>query len=474
MIKTRHKASFRDDAGYIFLGEDSQIYRQISLSYKKHYDALMHSGLYQALVQKQYLVEHEELEDFDNEDGVYKIIKPKQIPFISYSYEWTFSQLKAAALLTIEIQELAIEHGMTLKDASSFNIQFDGIKPIFIDTLSFELRPNEVSWVGYKQFCQHFLAPLLLMSKVDSRLNQLCKNYLDGIPLELAANLLPFHCKFNLAIYIHIFLHSKFQLKTRKNKIWSKKKGTDGENPKLKKLKILGILDSLKGLIRSLEKRQQFSTWEDYYKELHYQNESENDKTFYFKNYLEVIKKNIDIEMAIDIGSNNGYYSNILASYSKKIISIDSDISCMEYAYKNGIKKGYLKENKILPLVIDICNPSPAIGWDNNERDSFFSRKKFDVTVALAIIHHLVINNNLSLEQIADFLSKFSKNLIIEFVPIEDPMLSNMMAGLNHQLEKYDAVNFESSFNKYFAINKKHQIDKSTRIIYLMKNREKI
>jgi SAM-dependent methyltransferase len=432
----------------------------------------MESGLYQYLVKKQYLVEHEELDDINNEDGIYKIIKPKQIPFISYCYEWTFSQLKAAALLTIEIQRLAIEHGMTLKDATSFNVQFDGTKPIFIDTLSFEKKTNEYTWVGYKQFCQHFLAPLLLMSKVDSRLNQLCKNYIDGTPLELAANILPFRTRFNLAIYIHIFLHSKFQLQTRK-KAWSNNNKDEG-NTKLSKLKILGILDSLNSVIRKLKNNKQFSAWENYYEELHYKNESEVDKIKFVKQCLECINADTDIKLAIDIGSNNGNYSNILADYSKKIISIDSDISCIEYMFNKGIKKEYLERKQILPLVIDMANPSPSIGWNNNERDSFFSRKKFDVTLFLAIIHHLVFNNNCSLEQIAHFLSNFSKKLIIEFVQEDDPMVLNMISGRNVQLKNYNKENFEKSFEKYFFIIQKKEIVQSKRIIYLMKNCEEI
>ena len=473
MVNKRHNSSFRDDAGYVFWGNDTDVYRKINLSHKKHYDALMHSGLYQSLVQKQYLVEHEELDVTNNEDGIYKIIKPKQIPFISYCYEWTFPQLKAAALLTIEIQRLAIEHGMTLKDATSYNVQFDGTKPIFIDTLSFEKKTNEFTWVGYKQFCQHFLAPLLLMSKVDSRLNQLCKNYIDGIPLELAANILPFRTRFNLAIYIHIFLHSKFQLQNRK-KSWSNNKKKDDSNTKLSKLKILGILDSLNSVIKKLENNNQFSAWQNYYKELHYKNESEVDKVKFVNQCLEYINAEKDIRISIDIGSNNGNYSNILADYSEKIISIDSDISCIEYMYKKGIKKEYLARKQILPLVIDIVNPSPSIGWNNKERDSFFSRKKFDVTLSLAIVHHLVFNNNCSLEQVADFLSNFSKNLIIEFVPKDDPMLLNMILGRNVQLKNYNKDNFEKSFEKYFLIIKKHQILQSKRIIYLMKNCEEI
>jgi len=133
------------------------------------------------------------------------------VPFISYPYEWSFSQLKAAALATLEIQKRALAFGMSLKDSSAYNIQFVHGKPILIDTLSFEMYQEGLPWVAYRQFCQHFLAPLALMSYRDIRLNQLLRVYLDGIPLDLAASLIPFRTRFKLPLQLHIYLHARSQ-----------------------------------------------------------------------------------------------------------------------------------------------------------------------------------------------------------------------------------------------------------------------
>jgi len=175
-ISTREfsTSSFRDPAGCVFR-ENGEIYRQVNLVYKLHYDWLLQSGLYQALIAKNLLIAHEEIELVkedapqtksadDNRSSIYKICKPQKVPFISYPYEWCFSQLKDAALATLEIQSMALKHGMILKDSNAFNIQFVNGRPLLIDTLSFERYEPGKPWVAYRQFCQHFLAPLVLMS----------------------------------------------------------------------------------------------------------------------------------------------------------------------------------------------------------------------------------------------------------------------------------------------------------------------
>jgi len=184
-------SSFRDPSGFVFW-QDGAIYRQINTIYKEDYDRLMTSGLHKALVEEGLIVSHEEVALQSAAPQVaYKVIRPDQVPFISYPYEWSFSQLKGAALATLRIQRKALDFGMSLKDCSAYNMQFMKGKPVFIDTLSFEKYQEGSPWVAYRQFCQHFLAPLALMSHRDSRLGQLLRIHLDGVPLDLASKLLP-------------------------------------------------------------------------------------------------------------------------------------------------------------------------------------------------------------------------------------------------------------------------------------------
>ena len=183
--------SFRDPNGFVFVSEGT-LYRQVNKSYQRHYDLLYSSGLYEALVSRHLLIAHDECDYLPHgNDQIYKVLRPLPVPFVSYPYEWCFSQLKDAALVTLDLQKRALAHNMVLKDASAYNIQFLDGKPLLIDTLSFETYEEGRAWVAYRQFCQHFLAPLVLMSQKDIRLSQLLRVYIDGIPLDLAASLLP-------------------------------------------------------------------------------------------------------------------------------------------------------------------------------------------------------------------------------------------------------------------------------------------
>ena len=203
--------SFRDPSGFPFF-RNSSLFRQINLVYREHYDQLLASGLYERLVVEGLLIPHEEVGEppFQTENA-YKVIRPELIPFISYPYEWCFSQLKDAALTTLRIQRIALEYNMSLKDCSAYNIQFHNGKPAFIDTLSFEILPKGRPWIAYRQYCQHFLGPLALMAYKDLRLNQLQRCHIDGIPLELTTKMLPARTRFVPSLLAHIHLHAKSQ-----------------------------------------------------------------------------------------------------------------------------------------------------------------------------------------------------------------------------------------------------------------------
>src|SRR6185503_16964008 len=197
-------ASFRDPSGFLF-SRGGVLYRQVNRKYEQEYARLMESGLYEKLVKAGLLIPHLEVDEAPAESEVtrafaYKIIQPERAPFISYPYEWSFGQLKDAALATLSIQRRALKVGMSLKDASAYNIQFVRGKPTLIDTLSFEIYKEGQPWVAYRQSCQHFLAPLALMALKDVRLNQLLRVYIDGVPLDLASGLLPAKTRLNFGL----------------------------------------------------------------------------------------------------------------------------------------------------------------------------------------------------------------------------------------------------------------------------------
>ncbi len=456
MTSNKLGSSYRDPSGFIF-NTDGEIYRQIHHSYKNNYDFLMQSGLYNHLVSSGDLIPHTET-DLALEAGVYKIIKPKLVPFISYPYEWCFSQLKAAALLTLKIQKTALQFGMTLKDATAFNIQFIGSSPILIDTLSFEKYSQGKPWVAYKQFCEHFLAPLALYAFTDERLNKLSLANINGIPLDLATKLLPFSAKIKPAIFLHIIMHAKSQHKHGASTLQSKQKTT------FSMTSFQGLLDSLETCIKNLSWKNNPSVWGDYY----------NQETCHSYNQVALLsKKNLVskfLEVAKtttlwDIGANAGVFSRLAAEKGISVISMDFEADVIEQSYLVNKKEGIIN---ILSLVIDLINPSPAIGWHNQERDSIFNRPHPDTVLALALVHHLALTNNLPLLMIAKFFSDLSEKLIIEFVPKEDKQTQTLLQNREDIFLLYTEKDFELEFSKFFNIIEKEIIPDSKRSLYLM------
>lgn len=451
-------SSFRDPSGFLFLDKDI-LYRQINSSYKEEYDFFIDSGLYEKLIDKKLLITHEEIENSNISDDydVYKIIKPKKINFISYPYEWSFSELKQAALTTLEIQKISFEYNMTLKDASSYNIQFLDGKPIFIDTLSFEKYQEGQVWTPYRQFCQHFLAPLALMSHKDIRLGQLMRNYIDGIPLDLTSQLLGKGTRFSFSLLSHIHMHAKSQKHYEDKPITAKEK-------KLGKNSFIGLIESLNSGIKKLSWSPEGTEWADYYSETNYSESSFEQK----KKIISSIIDKVDPKIVWDLGANTGIFSRISSEKDIETVSFDIDPAAVE---KNYLQVFSSNEKNILPLVLDLTNPSPGLGWDNTERVSLIERGPVDMVFALALIHHLAISNNLPFYKIVKFFERICKHLIIEFVPKTDSQVKRLLSTRNDIFNEYNIDNFENEFGSQFSIEEKIKLDDSERYLYYMKKR---
>jgi hypothetical protein len=449
--------SFRDPSGFLFY-KDGSIYRQVNITYKENYDHLMNSGLYETLVNADFLIPHDESDiEYARSDKAYKIIKPELIPFISYPYEWCFSQLKDAALNTLEIQRKSLDFGMSLKDCSAYNIQFRKGKPIFIDTLSFEKYHEGRPWVAYRQFCQHFLAPLSLMSYKDIRLNQLFRVYIDGLPLDLVSSLLPSRTRFIFSLLSHIHLHAKSQ-----KHFADKTVNTSGH--KMGRLSFLGLIDNLESAIKKLKWQPQGTEWADYYEDINYSSGALQHKKQIVAEFINEVKP----KTVWDLGSNVGMFSRITSDKGIQTISFDIDPAAVEKSYLECIAKS---ETNILPLLFDLTNPSPGIGWENQERMSLIERGPADAVLALALIHHLAISNNLPIDKLAEFFCKICNYLIIEFVPKSDSQVQRLLSTRDDIFLCYTQVFFENSFGKYFATLNSAKISDSERRLYLMKRR---
>jgi ribosomal protein L11 methylase PrmA len=459
MAKLRQlSASFRDPSGFLFT-ENGILYRQINRAYEKDYARLLDSGLYEKLVKAGLLIPHEESNQAPLESAdasAFKVIQPERVPFISYPYEWSFSQLKDAALATLAIQKRALKLDMSLKDASAYNIQFVRGKATLIDTLSFELYKEGEPWIAYKQFCQHFLAPLALMSTRDVRLNQLLRVYIDGVPLDLASALLPFKTKMNFGLLTHIHIHAGAQKKYSDKNV-APSKG------QMNKHALTGLIESLEATVKKLTWKPAGTEWGDYYDNTNYTDAAFDHKKQLVKEWSLEKKPNL----VWDLGGNTGIFSREAAASGAFTASFDIDPAAVEQNYR-VVKKS--KEEKLLPLVLDLTNPSPAIGWDNAERDSFGARGPADMVLALAVIHHLAISNNVLLPQLADFFAAHGKWLVIEFVPKSDSQVKKLLATREDIFPNYTKAGFEEAFGKKFKIHKVEAIRDSERHLYLMEN----
>ena len=447
-------ASFRDPNGFLF-DRDGVLYRQVNLLYEQEYRRLMESGLYEKLVKAGLLVPHVEVENIQAEAGqCFKVIQPERVPFISYPYEWSFGQLKDAALATLSIQKRALKVGMSLKDASAYNIQFVRAKATLIDTLSFELYKEGQPWVAYRQFCQHFLAPLALMALKDVRLNQLLRVYIDGIPLDLASELLPWRTHLNFGLMTHIHLHAGAQKKYAGEEIRSR-------GGSMSKQAMDGLIENLESTIRKLAWKPGGTEWGNYYEITNYSDAAFDHKKQLVGEWTERIQPSL----VWDLGANNGVFSRVAADKGPYVISWDIDPAAVEQNYRQMKAE---KRDRLLPLILDLANPSPAIGWANRERGSFGERGPADLTLALAVIHHLAISNNVPLPQLAEFFAGTGKWLVIEFVPKSDSQVRKLLASRDDIFPNYRREGFEAAFAVKFRIHEAVNVKESERVLYLM------
>ena len=454
--KRQLSASFRDPSGFLFT-HGSTLYRQVNRRYEQEYTHLMESGLYERLIKSRQLIPHTESEGVQAEsDTCFKIIQPERVPFISYPYEWSFGQLKDAALATLSIQKRAIRMDMSLKDASAYNIQFVRGRATLIDTLSFELYKVGEPWVAYRQFCQHFLAPLALMALRDVRLNQLLRVYIDGIPLDLASVLLPGSTRLNIGLLTHIHLHAGAQKRYAGEDVKSRRGSMSREA-------MTGLIESLQSTVQKLEWKPGDTEWGNYYDITNYSDAAFEHKKQLVREWTERTRPSL----VWDLGANNGVFSRVAGDTdaAPQIISFDIDPAAVEQNYRQVKAE---KQERLLPLLLDLTNPSPAIGWANRERDSLGKRGPADLVLALAVIHHLGISNNVPLLQLAEFFVETGKWLVIEFVPKSDSQVKKLLASREDIFPDYMPEGFEAAFKTKYKIHEAVNVNESERILYLM------
>jgi ribosomal protein L11 methylase PrmA len=452
-------ASFRDPAGFLYR-ENGLLYRQVNPSCARDYDRLMTSGLYESLVGRSLLIPHQEV-DRPAASGAHRILRPDEIPYVSYPYEWCFSQLRDAALLTLEIQLASLSFGMTLKDASAYNVQFIGHRAIFIDTLSFEAYRDGEPWVAYRQFCQHFLGPLALMAHVDVRLRHLLRSFIDGVPLDLASRLLPARTRLRPGLLAHLHLHAGSQRRHQ-----NRGSTTVRMRPALAKSRLIALIESLRGAIRGCRPPRAATQWSDYYDQTNYSAEAMAAKERLVRRMVDDVATAADV--IHDLGANTGRFSRLLAGPGRYVVAHDLDELAVERHYTRNKAEGV---ERVLPLLLDLTNPSPRTGWALEERESALDRISRGTVIALALVHHLAISNNVPLDRLAALFHRLANTLIVEFVPKEDSQVQRLLATREDVFPGYTLDAFVDAFSHCFEVVVEHPVPGTSRTLLAMRRK---
>jgi hypothetical protein len=407
------------------------------------FEAARAAGVYERLIEGGLLVPHEEVDigDLAPEGTVYCLTHPR-LPMISYPWEWPFSLLKDAALIHLDAMETCLPDGFWLRDASSFNVQFDGKHVRLIDTLSVGRRVPESPWVAYGQFCSHFLAPLVMAAYTDVRMLSLWRNYIDGYPLDLATKMLPFWRRYRPGLFMHLTLHARVQAVADRKEDLGKTKSA--RKPKVSDRGLIGLIRSLRRTIEGISWKRRSKVWEEYEEIRTYSPEDIAQKSDYVKKVVQRLKP----RMVWDLGANTGEFSLIAATHGSFVVSIDGDPACTEHLYQRVSRENELKG--ILPLTMDLANPSPGLGWDSRERLSLHERGPADLLFALALNHHLVLSSCVPFSLIAAWFGGITNHLLVEFVPPEDPMVQKLLKNRGDEHLPYNLEVFRSSFATHF------------------------
>ncbi|MBN1614010.1 MAG: SAM-dependent methyltransferase [Deltaproteobacteria bacterium] len=438
---TSDSGSFRDPAGHVFT-RNGRIYRSIFEPGVNDFEAARDAGIHEKLIDAGLLIHHEEIEEKDAPSGTVYCLRHPRIPMISYPWEWPFSLLKDAALLHLDIMERIVPEGFWLRDASAFNVQYDGNGLRLIDTLSIGKRLPESPWIAYKQFCSHFVAPLALAAYGDIRTLSLWRSYIDGYPLDLAAKMIPLRRRFAPGLFMHLLLHARFQAKAdRKENIG---KADQAKTLTLSDNGLIALIRSLRQTVSGIRWKRSSAIWEGYGDIRTYDSEDLARKAA----YVEQVVKQLNPAMVWDLGANTGEFSEITASGGAFVVSIDGDPACAEFLYEKVSNSKGMKN--ILPLVMDLANPSPGLGWDGRERFSLRDRGPADLVLALALIHHLVLSSCVPLEIVSRWFSGIGENVLVEFVPLGDPMVQKLLHNRVDERHPYDEAAFRSNFETMF------------------------
>lgn len=451
--------SFRDPRGHVYESQ-GRILRSIRAPASEDYRFLQDTGLLKSLIEQGWLVD-----TWDTERSALQLADPdivglvehRRVPFVSHPYEWSFAQLRAAALHQLDLHLLVLGRGATLSDASAYNIQFVGARPVFIDLLSLRRYRDGEFWLGHKQFCEQFLNPLLLRAYLGIPHNAWYRGALEGIPGEHFAALLPFHKRLSWRVLSHVTLPAMMQRKTRSN---TESQLESVRERRLPLTALRGMLQQLRNWIAGLQPAGTgTSVWGDYTQTHTYDAEEQSAKRRFVAEFVETTKP----RLLWDLGCNTGDYSQLALEHGAGyVVGFDFDPNAIEAAYA----RARAKDLAYLPLHLDATNPSPEQGWRNRERSGLLQRASADAILALAFEHHLAIGRNVPLDQVVQWLVGLAPRGVIEWVEKTDSTTRRMLALREDIFDSYSLGNFEAELQRNARVVKSETVSRQGRRLY--------
>ena len=411
--------SFRDPSGRVIYADD-RVFRTVMGTAADSFRQAETSGIFRKLIADGMLVDFADITDQAPAWGLEEadmLLEHPRLPFVSYPYEWSFSLHKAAALAHLDLHLDLLRSGFTLSDATAYNIQFDGVRPKFIDHLS--IRPYEDGeiWAGHRQFCMQFLNPLLMWSVLDVQPNHWFRGSLEGIAPEDLAKLLPWSKRFNWTILTHVIAQAAMQRRYSNSAASSAKFGKS----RLPKQSFEAMLRGLRSTIAKLDVPSHKTVWNDYAQNTSYAAPETQAK----HEFVQEMVAKVEPGLLYDLGCNSGDYSKAaLNAGAKKVIGLDFDHGALEVAYRRAQSEGL----DLLPVWLDAANPSPNQGWGQAERKGLAQRAAPDALLALAFIHHIAIGRNVPLDMAVDWLLSLAPTGVIEFPHKDDPMVQVLLS----------------------------------------------
>jgi SAM-dependent methyltransferase len=451
--------SFRDRTARVFY-QNGKIYRGLTETALKEWEALEAATFFRQFSDSGRIVSTRQTDltslRLSSPHQWVGVLEHERLPFISYPYEWSFEMLRDAAVLQLDLLLAALDEGMSLKDASAYNIQWKGAAPVFVDVASFYKRTAGEPWVGYRQFCQMFLYPLLLQAYRDVPFQPWLRGSIDGMDAEVCLRLLSGRDYLRAGVLAHVYLQAKAQTAfgntTRDVRADLSGAGFDARIIKTNAAR-------LRALVAGLSWNPRRSTWSDYVKCGHYEASDAAQK----RDFLSRAVASRRWPLAWDIGCNVGIFSRIVAEHADYVVAMDADYVAIDRLYR-ALKSERVAN--ILPLVFNVTDPSPGLGWRNLERKRLAERGRPDLVLALALIHHVVIGGNIPMAEFLQWLSDLGGDLVIEFVTRRDPMVATLLRNKEDHYADYHQDIFEKELAARFAIVRQQPLGSGTRVMY--------